>query len=206
MNIVDNESLEGSFMEVFERSFAPRLGIRVEGFRQIFSNLQTHNPRIVETGCLRLLNNWSGDGQSTFMFDLFAQKYDGEVYSIDSSFESVSIAQSVISGRTVVIQGNGAEVIHNGLYLGGAKIDLLYLDSFDAFRDVSEVPGPIHYLTEFCAAWPQLTKGSIIAIDDYASPGTNGNGINKGLGVDRFLSLVKAEVLFDGYQKIWRLT
>jgi hypothetical protein len=139
------------------------------------------------------------------MFDLFAAKHNGEVYSIDLSLENVIIAQSVVSHRTAVIKGDGAKVIHDGLYLNGTKIALLYLDSFDAFRDVSEVPAPVHYMLELCAAWPQLCPGSIIAIDDYSSPGTNGNGIGKGLAVDIFLNLVGAEVLHDGYQKVWRL-
>lgn len=209
-SIINNESLDGTFMEVFDRSFAPRLGEREEGFRQIFTHLSTNSPVIVETGCLRALGNWSGDGQSTFMFDLFVQKHKGWLMSIDSNDASLTVAKEVISTRTELILGNGAAEIYN---LQEADIqvfaldaiNLLYLDSFDAFRDVSEIPAPIHYMLELCAAWPMLRSGSIIAIDDYASPGTNGNGIGKGQGVDLFLSLINAEVLHDGYQKVWRL-
>lgn len=204
-SIINNEPLDGTFLEVFERSFAPRLGLRAEGFRTIFTALSHNRPTIVETGCLRAAGNWAGDGQSTFMFDLFVQKNGGEFYSIDLSNDSLEVAREIVSDKTSLIHGNGAEEILN-LWREGPRIDLLYLDSFDAFRDVSEIPAPVHYMLEFCAAWPSLDSGSIIAIDDYASPGTRGNGIGKGLAVDKFLSLIGAEVLFDGYQKVWRLT
>ena len=38
-------------------------------------------------------------------------------------------------------------------------------------------------------------------IDDYAI----GSGGGKGMIVDKFLTAVRAEVLYSGYQKVWRI-
>lgn len=198
--------LDRPFMELFEKHFAHRLMHRAGGFRTIFENLPD-NPVIVETGCLRALDNWGGDGQSTFLFDLFARKYAGVVISIDTNADSLAVAEKVCNFRTTFIQGEG--VIELGLTeKEGTEIDLLYLDSFDHGRDVSIIPAPVHYMMEFCAAWPALREGSIIAIDDFHNPEVSGappgSGM-KGLGVDLFLQKVGATVLHDGHQKVWLL-
>jgi len=207
--------LDSPFMELFEEHFAHRLMHRAEGFRTIFKNLPD-NPLIIETGCLRALDNWGGDGQSTFLFDLFARKYSGNVYSIDLNSASLAVAEQVISGHTALIPGDGAQEINDlvkedGVIMhqdGSGILDLLYLDSFDHGRDVSVIPAPVHYMMEFCAAWPALRPGSIVAIDDFhnaEAPGTPPNSGTKGLGVDLFLQKVGATVLHDGHQKVWLL-
>ncbi len=194
--------LEKPFMETFETVFAPLLTHRAEGFRTIFSNLSTSVPFILETGCLRALNNWSGDGQSTFMFDFFKTHFSGKVISIDADPESIKIAESVCPNTTFYV-GDGATTIKQLKHV--TVIDLLFLDSFDAFRDVSVIPAPVHYMLEFCAAWPKLHKGSIIAIDDFHCQETPNLPPGKGQGVDMFLSLAGATVLHDDYLKVWRL-
>lgn len=196
------------FMETFEEIFAPLLAHRAEGFRVIFSNLSTSVPLIVETGCLRSLANWSGDGQSTFMFDFLTKVSGGQTISIDANPASIAIAESVCSNTTFRL-GDGATII-NSLVQDDSDlsryIDLLFLDSFDAFRDVSIIPAPVHYMLEFCAAWPLLSPGSLVAIDDFHSPETTSNVPgSKGLGVEMFLSLAGATVLHDEHLKVWEL-
>lgn len=189
------------FMETFETVFAPLLAHRAEGFRTIFNNLINTVPFIVETGCLRALGNWSGDGQSTFMFDFFKACFSGKVISIDAKEESTKTAQSVCPNTTFYV-GDGATIIYQ---LNTSIIDLLFLDSFDAFRDVSIIPAPVHYMLELCAAWPNLLPGSLVVIDDFHSSEAPGQPASKGLGVDMFLTLAGATVLHDDYMKVWRL-
>ena len=43
--------------------------------------------------------------------------------------------------------------------------------------------------------------GTVICVDDYAVGSKGG----KGMIVERFLSNIRAKVLYSGYQKIWRL-
>lgn len=195
-----------SFEEAFESVFAPKLMHREEGFRTIFSKITSPCPIVVETGCLRSLGNWGGDGQSTFLFDTFVSKNTGLLYSIDINIESISIAKQVCtSPTTTLICGDGTVKI-NSLskdmnILSG--IDLLYLDSFDAFRDISQIPAPVHYMLELAAAWPALRPGSLVAIDDFHNQEAPGVPASKGLAVDMFLTSVGAEVIHDEHQKIW---
>ncbi len=185
-----------SFMDLFELHFAPRLEHRADGFRTIFTNLNQRGPYIVETGCLRQLGNWAGDGQSTFMFDLFNKLNDGLFESFEINRESALALQGICRNTDFHI-GDAAAKMYEVL---SDNIDLLYLDSFDAYRDTSIIPAPVHYMLEFCAAWPWLSPGSLIAIDDFAVGETT-----KGLAVDLFLIKVGAKVLYSGYQKVWQL-
>lgn len=191
--------------DLFDAVFAPRLNLRAEGFRVIFSHLRKASPTIIETGCLRALGNWSGDGQSTFLFETLIRRYKGCLFSIDSNPESIATAKQVCK-FTNFINDDGTKTIDNLVRLAGLKrIDLLYLDSFDAFRDVSKIPAPVHYALEFCAAWPALQPGSLVAIDDFHNAEAPGSPGTKGLAVEMFLDSVGAEVLHDSYQKIWRI-
>jgi hypothetical protein len=185
-----------SFMETFEAHFAPRLAHRADGFRVIFTNLNLRDPYIVETGCLRALGNWSGDGQSTFMFDLFTQEHNGLFESFEINPESADNLQNICPNTDFYI-GDAATEMYKTL---SDHIDLLYLDSFDAFRDTSVIPAPVHYMLEFCAAWPWLSSGSLVAIDDFSVGETA-----KGQAVDLFLGKIGAKVLYSGYQKVWQI-
>ena len=63
-----------SFSKYFDQ-IAPRLGVRKISFRKIFDYLdKLPDPIIiVETGCLRIKDNFEGDGQSTLLFDYYTQ-------------------------------------------------------------------------------------------------------------------------------------
>jgi len=191
-----------SFLETFDSVFANLLGGRAEGFRTIFTNLVS-NPRIVETGCLRAVGNWSGDGQSTYLFNFFTRKNGGSVHSIDVNQSSIERARELCPETSFYV-GDGAKTILQLINLYPI-IDLLYLDSFDAFRDVSVIPAPVHYLVELCAAWPLLRRGSLVAIDDIHSAEAPGQEASKGLGVGIFMEAVGAEVLHDNYIKVWKI-
>ena len=59
-----------SFYKFFDE-VSSKLGVRKYSFSKIFNYLDNlPDPIIiVETGCLRIKNNFSGDGQSTLLFD-----------------------------------------------------------------------------------------------------------------------------------------
>ena len=75
-----------SFSKYFDQ-IAPRLGVRKISFRKIFDYLdKLPDPIIiVETGCLRIKDNFEGDGQSTLLFDYYTQfrGKGSKVYTVD---------------------------------------------------------------------------------------------------------------------------
>ncbi len=65
--------INSKFWNYFDQIASPKLAVREKTFRKIFNHLDKFDEPIiiVETGCARLENNWSGDGQSTIMFDKY---------------------------------------------------------------------------------------------------------------------------------------
>ena len=65
---------KNNFYQWFDEIF-PKLGVRKDSFRKIFNYLdKLPDPIIiVETGCLRIKDNFIGDGQSTLLFDKYTQ-------------------------------------------------------------------------------------------------------------------------------------
>ena len=193
-----------SFEELLERAFLPRLEKRADGFREIFNRLShdsTEFPLIVETGCLRVPGNWAGDGQSTFLFDAFARRKGGLFYSIDINPESIDSARSVCSSFTNLILNDSVSALSAfSKLIGGRKIDLLYLDSFDVDHK-NPMPSAIHHAKEFMAARPLIGSGSLICVDDYNLAGVEGG---KGLVINAYMENIGAEIVYSGYQKVWR--
>ena len=64
-----------TFWAWFNSIAAPQLAKREVSFRKIFEYLdQIEGPlTIIETGCMRELGNWAGDGQSTSLWDKYAE-------------------------------------------------------------------------------------------------------------------------------------
>ena len=198
------------FGTLFETTFAPLLRGRDRdtGFRCVFEHLAgVERPLIVETGCLRLPGNWGGDGQSTFQWDAIALDRGGDVISIDVNLYSIDAARRACSGRTHLIL-NDAVIALSSLasLIGDRRVSLLYLDSFD-LDPASPLPSAAHHLMELAAARPVLAPGSLVCVDDFAvgevTVGAKKGG--KGLFVDRYMEAVNAEVLHDGYAKVWRM-
>lgn len=189
-----------SFQDRFEREFAPRLGKRADGFHVIFDHLgKISSPLIVETGCMRTPGNWEGDGQSSFLFDAFIQENTGRFFSIDIGLESIDTARRACSSATQLILNDSVSALH--ALAGGAlsPASLLYLDSYD-FDIANPMPSAIHHALELIAAGPLVGRDTIVCVDDYAVGGEGG----KGMIIDQYFSSVRAEVLYSGYQKIWR--
>jgi hypothetical protein len=190
-----------AFEELFERHFRPRLGKRAEGFAAIFAALGP--PRrdllVVETGCMRVPCNWEGDGQSTFMFDAFARDRQGLFFSVDITLESIETARRACSSATHLLLGDSVATLHALARAMPARASLLYLDSYD-LDPANPMPSAIHHAMELAAARTLIGPGTIVAVDDY---GIAAGG--KGLILDQFFGSIRAEVIYSGYQKVWRM-
>src|SRR3984957_443716 len=157
------------FDEQFDRFFLPRLRDRADGFTTIFRSLPKPPEKllIIESGCLRIPNNWEGDGQSTFMFDALVRNRGGFLFSIDVTLESIETARRACSSSTNLILGDSVVTLHSLSALIGRSADLLYLDSFD-FDPQNPMPSAIHHAMELIAAHPLIGPGTIVCVDDYS--------------------------------------
>ena len=197
------------FPALFARHYQPRLEKRAEGFKALFAalGLMPAPTLVLETGTLRLAGNWEGDGQSTYLFDVFVQaelarQRGGALFSIDLSLDSIAAARRVCSGLANLICNDSVQALHTlARLLSGRQASLLYLDSFDL--DLADpMPSATHHMMELAAAAPLLATGSLVAVDDYCIDGKAGG---KGLLVDLYMDSVGATVVHAGYQKVWRM-
>jgi hypothetical protein len=183
-------------LETFDQYLAPRLAHRAGGFRKMYELMaDKRRPVLVETGCMRSLDNWAGDGMSTFVLDVLARHTGGELYSVDYDEGAVRLARSVCSDSTNVMY---AESIH-WLLRCGRHIDLIYLDSMD-FVQKKPWKSAMHHLFELTAAMRWLRRGAVVAVDDMER-----DDYGKGALINEFMAQAKAERVYAGYQYIWVL-
>jgi predicted O-methyltransferase YrrM len=170
-----------------------QLGKRLEAFELITTSLP-QNAKIVETGTVRKIGNWAGDGQSTIVWNDAAERLNGQVVTIDIDPTGAHLVDVLGLTRTVAITADSIVTLRNMV----GSVDFLYLDSFDInFADPE--PAQNHHLREISAAWHLLRKGSLVAVDD------NQPDAGKGLKVAEFLSSRNAVELLDSYVRIWRI-
>jgi SAM-dependent methyltransferase len=210
-----------TFLEQFDAEWGPRLAVRRDSFRFMFDYLTKKRPQghlIVETGCARQKDNWAGDGQSTFLFDRFAQAFQGEVLSVDLDPQACEYARSIASQRTRVFTGDSVPFLHRlaqQLHQANRAIDLLYLDSYD-WVPTNPVPSMVHHLKELCAIAPALKPKTLIVVDDtfrtlrgiktgkeqYALLGDMGMG-GKGVYLEEYFRQIGVPMAFEAYQCGW---
>ena len=197
------EAQEMDFKSAYDVHLRPRLDKRADGFAVIFDRLDKHpRPLIVETGCLRVPDNWAGDGQSTFQFDWYARERQGSVFTIDINSASIDSARRACSGTTSTILNDSRPALHSLGQNCARPASLLYLDSFDL--DLNDpMPSAMHHATEMMAARGLIGEGTIVCVDDFDVPPLGAGG--KGLIVDQFMASIGARLLYSGYQKIWEL-
>lgn len=184
---------------------------RADGFKKIFKLLDDIAEEekikkfyIVETGTTRPDHGnlcFGDDGAATYIFDQFINFYDGEVNSVDINPINVEYCRSVVSEKTKVFCSDSVKFLWE--IPENKKIDLLYLDSFDIFKD-NPHPSQLHHIKELCASINKLKSGTIIAVDDHDAFFTGGE-IGKGNYVKDFMNSIKATLIHEGYQIIWRL-
>lgn len=120
---------------------------------------------IVETGCIRADNDWAGAGYSTFLFGLFAQKFNGKLVSFDTNAASVAYAKKIcatLPATTVMLQDS----VH-GLNELTHPVDLCYLDSMD----VGVTGYAEHSLKETQAIAHKIAEDGLIIFDDTMKDG-----------------------------------
>ncbi len=148
----------------------PLENVRYSTLLQAMKLLSERNAQvIIETGTSRYgSSNCLGDGCSTLIFGDWVRQNGGVFYSVD--IDELAIERAV--------QGLGAssEIVHfinsdSVAFLKnfGRPIDFLYLDSYD-FEEFNPNPSQQHHLNEVIAAYPWLTKNSVIMIDDCKLP------------------------------------
>ncbi len=188
-----------TFLAIFDRELAPRLGHRASTFRQAFVALsQKTDPCIVETGCVRVPDNWAGDGQSSVMFDAFVDCCGGNAWCVDISEHAVEVARS-LTHNVIASCGDSVSFLHRF----DKPIDLLYLDSFD-FDGNEPLKSATHHLYELCAAMKNLRPGSIVLVDDTSR--RFGKLFGKGMLVAGFMDQVGIPVVFEGETQVaWML-
>ena len=170
-----------------------RLGKRHEAFATI-AELLPEGCRIIETGTVRQIDNWEGDGQSTIVWDTLATNLGGTVTTIDINPIGAELVAELELQATTAIVGDSLDVIPT---LTG-HADLLYLDSFDVDFENPQ-PAAAHHLSEFTAALNLLAPGSLVAVDD------NRDDQGKGSEVAWFLAEHGAVEIVRGYVRVWRI-
>jgi len=195
-----------SFLNKFDTEFRDRLEKRAEGFRKIFELMEAKETKrylILETGMLRHVDNWAGDGQSTILFDAFVNFYEGAVFSIDIDPRVVATARSVVSPKTHCICSDSVRFLFDlvGISNGCGNFDLIYLDSYDLDLNNPD-PSSFHHMKELMAIG-RLRPGTIVAVDDNLI--IDGRFVGKGRMVQEYFSNIDVKLLYDGYQKVWQV-
>ena len=213
------------FNEFFE-SIKDKLGIRKTSFTKIFQYLDNiKGPiNIVETGCLRIKDNFKGDGQSTLLFDKYTQ-FRGEkskVYTVDINPKATEVCRSVVSDNVEIHTGDSVKYLIEllpKLKKAEQKISLFYLDSFDVDWQSSD-RSAAHHLKEITAIINYISEETLIVIDDapilapmkiedekmsliteHPAPKPFVGG--KGYLVNEFAFANNATLYFSNYQTAW---
>ena len=125
---------------------------------------------IVETGCLRIKDNFKGDGQSTLLFDKYTQ-FRGDkskVYTVDINPKATEVCKSVVSDNVEIHTGDSVKYLIEllpKLKKAEQKISLFYLDSFDVDWQSSD-RSAAHHLKEITAIINYITEETLIVVDD----------------------------------------
>lgn len=197
--------MSASFLEVFDRRYAPLLGGRAPTFRAVIEALEQQERTfytLVETGIGHLAG---ADGQpafhavhghSTLVFDAFLRAHDGVLYTVDHTPAHCAIARTWLSEKTRIFCQESRTFL--AAFDPPQPIDCLYLDTV-AIDWNDPHPTAHHYLSELCAILPRLREGCIVFTDDTV------NGIGSAGYMTELMERIGAELLFDAYQVGWRL-
>jgi predicted O-methyltransferase YrrM len=169
------------------------LGKRHESFAAAFKYLHSlgrDHYTVVETGTARQPENWSGDGQSTVLFDKFVKSHGGTVFSLEINPEHIEKARRQVSEDVVFVEGDSVRSLRE---LEVDHIDLLYLDSYD-LECSNPHPSSLHHLKELVSAIRLCRPHTLVMVDDSL------NGKGKGAYVSSYMKDIGAEMLFDAYQ------
>ena len=205
-----------NFFKWFE-DILPKLEKRAVSMKKIIDYLETLPSPIfiLETGCLRKVNSFAGDGQSTLIFDNYIQ-YRGKnskIFSVDINELNVSICKNIVSEYAHVECSDSIKFISNfNKLIKDNKLSLLYLDSFDVNWDYP-LESSAHHLKELTASIPYISEETLVVVDDaplsmigYRDEENNFKLTRqtkiggKGYLVHEYAVAVEAEIYFSHYQ------
>ena len=185
----------------FAMELPKELGKRLETFQIMFDYLDNFdNPIIIETGTTRTIGNLDGDGNSTVLFSNYLdQRGCGHLYTIDIDPEACKIAEENTGDRVTVICSDSLKALPLGV-----TPNLLYLDSYDldlgkAINGGGDRESSEHHLKELMAALPDLSKDTLVVVDD-ALPKWNWG---KAADVKDYYDYLDISPLFSDYQAGW---
>lgn len=174
------------------------LGPKRQGaFEFLMNELASLNRRffIVETGCARIPNNYAGDGQSTFFWELLCQKYDSSFFSVDIDQRAVGFSgQNILRGQ--VVFGDSVHILRHEM-VKAEEIDLLYLDSYDWVE--GKIDSQVHHLAELASVYCRLPSGCLIAVDDC-----HADDKGKHVEIEAFMTRRGVAPIFRSYVTVWR--
>ena len=153
--------------------------------------------QIIETGTARTKGNWSGDGQSTLIWDWVAHQIpDTQVISIDIDPDAIKVAE-LQTKKVHFHSGDSVEFLSALSDETISKTGLLYLDSLDWEFQQGYISA-CHHLMELLSVWDRLPSGCMIAVDDV-----NGTHHGKHVAILEFMNERNINPVFYGYQIAW---
>ncbi len=156
----------------WSEKYASKLDARFITFKTALNIfLQRNGKLILETGCLRLPDDY-GAGQSTLIFADFCSRYKKKLISVDNDAEHLNTAKEVVKPFSNSVEFFLEDSLTFFRNYQGEKIDLLYLDSLDANPNSEEETkkAQIHQLRESQLAFPHLSNKAIVLLDDNQLP------------------------------------
>jgi len=209
----ETQAAPASFLPLYEKTFAPLLDLRTTGFRSIFELLEARcaaldRPAlIIETGSMRAIGNWAGDGQSTVLWKEFSAFHPCEIHTVDLDPAAAAVVGEACGDAVQAHTGDSVAYLYEmAKRPEPPQIDLLYLDSYD-FDPANPFPSAMHHIKELIAVRPCLRPGSIIAIDDnYIHPDPeDGRITGKGYLAMQWFRHLDIPLLHRGHQFVWQL-
>lgn len=176
------------------------LGKRLETFQIMLDYLDGFdNPIIIETGTTRTLGNIEGDGNSTVLFSNYLdQRGVGHLYTIDIDSRACKIAEENTGDRVTVICNDSLKALPLGV-----TPNLLYLDSYDLninqAKSSKDKASAGHHLKELMAVLPDLSKDTLVVVDDAPEEWNWG----KAADVKDYYDYLGILPLFASYQVGW---
>lgn len=152
-------------------SISSKLEVRKNSFSQIFKYLDNMPDPIiiVETGCLRIKNNYS-DGQSTLLFDKYTQfrSKSSKVYTVDIDANATKVCSENVSKNVSITTADSVRYLNNlskQFIENKTNVALFYLDSFDCDWKSPEQSAQ-HHLKELVSIKKILNKQTLVVVDD----------------------------------------
>ena len=153
-------------------------------------------PLIVETGCLRLENDF-GAGYSTYIFGECVTLFGGNLITIDNTphhMKTCKVLTDKFKNNITYITDDSLNTLRNFT----KTIDLLYLDSYDCPIEGDATLSQQHNLNEFILAENKLHDKSLILIDDV-----NFSNGGKSKLTHEYLQKNKYKLIYQNQQSLW---